>query len=47
MSDGNVREQCRKLKEGQTNVHNEGRQERKSVATEGIIRRVDQMVRKS
>ena len=35
MSDGSVREWCRKFKEGRTDVHDEGGHGRKSVATVG------------
>lgn len=45
MSDGSVREWCRKFKEGRTDVHDEGGQGRKSVATVGLVERVDQAVR--
>ena len=38
MSDGSVREWCRKFKEGQTDVHDEGGHGRKSVATVGLKR---------
>ena len=45
MSDGSVREWCRKFKEGRTDVHDEGGHGRKSVATVGLVERVDQVVR--
>lgn len=45
MSDGCVREWCRKFKEGRTDVHDEGGQGRKSVATVGLVEQVDQVVR--
>ena len=45
MSDGVVREWCRKFKGGRTDVHDEGWQRRKSVATEDIVQRVDQVIR--
>ena len=45
MSEGSVREWCRKFKEGQTDVHDEDGQGRKSVATVGLVQRVDQVVR--
>ena len=46
MSDGSVREWCRKFKDGRTDVHDEGGHGRKSVATVGLVERVDQVVRK-
>ena len=45
MSDGSVREWCRKFKEGRTDVHDEGGHGRKSVATVGLVECVDQVVR--
>ena len=45
MSDGCVREWCRKFKEGRTDIHDEGGQGRKSVATEEIVEKVNQVVR--
>ena len=42
MSDGSVWEWCRKFKEGRTDVHDEGGHGRKSVATVGLVERVDQ-----
>ncbi len=45
ISDGSVREWCRKFKEGRTDVHDEGGHGRKSVATVGLVERVDQVVR--
>ena len=44
MSDGSVREWCRKFKEGRTDVHDEGGNGRRSVATVGLVER-DQVVR--
>ena len=44
MSDGSVREWCRKFK-GRTDVHDEGGHGRKSVATVGLVERVDHLVR--
>ena len=41
MSDGSVREWCRKFKEGRTDVHDEDGHGRKSVATVGLVERVD------
>ena len=46
LSDGSVQEWCRKFKEGRTDVHDEGGHGRKSVATVGLVERVDQVVRK-
>ena len=40
-----VREWCRKFKEGRTDVHYEGGHGRKSVATVGLVQRVDKVVR--
>ena len=45
MSDGSVRERCRKLKEGRTDVHDEDGHGRKSVATVGLVEGVDQVDR--
>ena len=45
MSDGVVREWCRKFKEGRTNIHDEGGQGRKSVTTGDIVEQIDQEVR--
>ncbi|XP_035228430.1 histone-lysine N-methyltransferase SETMAR-like [Stegodyphus dumicola] len=42
MSNGVVCEWCRKFKDVQTNVHDEGGQGRKSVATDDIVQQVDQ-----
>lgn len=47
MSDGVVREWCRKFKDGRTDVHDEGGQGRKSVATDDIVQRVDQAVKEN
>ncbi|XP_035204431.1 uncharacterized protein LOC118179366 [Stegodyphus dumicola] len=47
MSDGVVREWCRKFKDGRTDVHDEGGQGRKSVATDDIVQRVDQAVKQN
>ena len=44
MSDGRVREWCRKFKERRTDVH-DGGHGRKAVATVGLVERVDQVVR--
>ncbi|GBM04216.1 hypothetical protein AVEN_41032-1 [Araneus ventricosus] len=40
MSDGAVREWCRKFKDGRVNAYDEDRQGRKSVVTEDLARRV-------
>ena len=45
VSDGSVREWCRKFKEGRIDVQDEGGQGRKSVATDDVVERVDRMVR--
>ncbi|XP_063215963.1 histone-lysine N-methyltransferase SETMAR-like [Bacillus rossius redtenbacheri] len=45
MSDGVVREWCRKFREGRIDVHDEGGQGRKSVATDETVQRVDAVVR--
>lgn len=45
ISDGVVREWCRKFKDGRTDVHDEGGQGRKSVATDNLVQRVDEEVR--
>ncbi|GBM16747.1 hypothetical protein AVEN_9346-1 [Araneus ventricosus] len=45
MSEGVLREWCRKFKDEQTTVHDEGRQGRKSVTTEDLVQRVNQVVR--
>ena len=42
MSDGSVREWCRKFKEGRADVHDESGHGRKSVATVRLVERVDQ-----
>ncbi|XP_035213014.1 uncharacterized protein LOC118186946 [Stegodyphus dumicola] len=47
MSDGVVREWCRKFKDGRTDVHDEGGQGRKSVAADDIVQRVDQAVKQN
>lgn len=46
MSDGVVREWCRKFKEGRTDIHDEEGQGHKSVAREDNVQRVNQVVRK-
>jgi len=45
MSDGVVREWCRKFKEGRKDVHDEGGQGRKSIATDDLVNRVDEAVK--
>lgn len=45
MSDSAVRKWCRKFTEGRTDVHDEGGQGRKSVASASLVDRVDQVVR--
>lgn len=45
VSDGVLREWCRKFKDGRTDIHHEEGQGRKSVTTEDIVKRVDEMVR--
>ncbi|KAK7871540.1 hypothetical protein R5R35_010343 [Gryllus longicercus] len=47
MSDGVVREWCRKFKEGRNDVHDEEGQGRKSVATDDLVYRVDEAVKKN
>jgi len=45
MSDSCVRKWCRKFKVGYTDFHDEGGQGRKSVATEDIVEKVNEVVR--
>ena len=47
MRDGIVREWSQKFKDGRTNVHDEGGQGRKSVATDDIVQQIDQAVRET
>ncbi|KFM74683.1 hypothetical protein X975_23290, partial [Stegodyphus mimosarum] len=47
MSDCVVREWCRKFKDGRTDVHDEGSQRCKSVATDDIVQRVGQAVKEN
>ncbi|XP_035216956.1 uncharacterized protein LOC118190360 [Stegodyphus dumicola] len=47
MSDAVVREWCRKFKDGRTDVHDEGGQGCKSVATDDIVQQIDQAVKQS
>jgi stress-induced morphogen len=42
MSDGCVREWCRKFRDGCTDVHDEGGQVRHSIVTDGLIQKVNQ-----
>ena len=44
LSDGSIREWCQKFKEGRVDVHVEGGQGRKSMATDDVVERVDRMV---
>jgi len=45
MTNGVVREWFRKFKSDRTDVHDEGGQGRKSVATDDLVQRVDEVVR--
>lgn len=45
MSEGCVREWCRKFRDGRTDVHGEGGQGRPSVVTDDLVERVDKVVR--
>uniref|UniRef100_A0A1B6H603 Mos1 transposase HTH domain-containing protein n=1 Tax=Homalodisca liturata TaxID=320908 RepID=A0A1B6H603_9HEMI len=45
MSDSAIRKWCRLFAEGRTDVHDEGGQGRKSVATASLVERVDQAIR--
>jgi len=45
MSDSCVREWCRKFRDGRTDVHDEGGQERHSIVTDELVRKVDQCLR--
>jgi len=45
MTDGVVREWYRKFKDSLTDMHNKGDQGRKSVATDDLFQRVDEVVR--
>jgi len=45
MSDSCVREWCRKFRDGSTDVHDEGGQERHSIVTDELFRKVDQCFR--
>ncbi|XP_057658850.1 zinc finger protein 845-like isoform X1 [Diorhabda carinulata] len=47
MSDGVVREWCRKFKEGRKDVHDEGGQGRKSVVSDDLVQQVDRMVKEN
>ena len=45
MSDSCVREWCRKFRDGRTDVHDEGGQERHSNVTDELVQEVDQFLR--
>jgi hypothetical protein len=45
MGDSCVREQCRKFRDGRTDVHEEGGQERRSIVTDELVRKVDHCLR--
>jgi transposase len=45
MSDSCVREWCRKFRDGRTDVHDEGGQERHSIVTDELVQKVDQCLR--
>jgi len=45
MTDGVGREWCQKFKDSRTDVHDEGGQGSKSVATEDLVQRVDEVIR--
>lgn len=45
MSDGCVREWCRKFREGRTDVHDEGGQGRPSLVTDDLVKKVAKVVR--
>jgi transposase len=45
MSDSCVRECCRKFRDGRTDMHNEGGQERHSIFTDELIQKVEQCLR--
>lgn len=47
MSDGAVREWCRKFKDGRNDVHDEGGQGRKSVVSDDLVQRVGRMVKEN
>jgi len=45
MSDSCVREWCRKFRDGRTDMHDEGGQERHSIVTDELFQKVDQCFR--
>jgi len=45
MSDSCVREWCRKFRDGRTDVHDEGGQERHSIVTDELLQKVNQCLR--
>ena len=45
MGDSCVREWCRKFRDGRTDVHDEGGQERHSIVTDELVQKVDQCLR--
>ena len=45
MSDSCVREWCRKFRDGGTDVHDEGGQERHSIVTDELVQKVEQRLR--
>jgi len=45
MGDSCVREWCRKFRDGRTDVHDEGGQERRSIVTDELVQKVDQCLR--
>jgi len=42
MSDRRVREWCKKFRDGQTDLHDEGGQERHSIVTDELVQKVNQ-----
>jgi transposase len=45
MSDGSVRDWCRKFRDGRTDVHDAGGQGRHSIVPDELVHKVDQVVR--
>jgi len=45
MSDSCVTEWCRKFRDGRTDVHDKGGQERRSIVTDKLVQKVDQCLR--
>jgi len=45
MSDSCVRDWCRKFRDGRTDVHEEGGQERRLIVTDELVQKVDQCLR--